>query len=178
MQILATLWCILSLFGSEFVKVGWDTDQFNMDVKKATLLMLAVIQQGGIAPGGLNFDSKVRRESVDLEDLFIAHIGESLFCRYSFVKALWTHSLAVSVALLPLLLTKLWQAWSKSVMQLLIRTNICSLAANTCVREIGAKIEQGSTSFEELEQFAIEEGEPKSISGKQEMFEVMFSSYM
>jgi len=55
--------------------LGWDTDQFPMDIKKATLVMLTVIRQKGLAPGGLNFDSKVRRESVDIEDLFIAHIG-------------------------------------------------------------------------------------------------------
>jgi xylose isomerase len=46
-----------------------------MDVKKATMMMLVVLRQGGIAPGGLNFDAKVRRESVDVEDLFISHIG-------------------------------------------------------------------------------------------------------
>lgn len=133
--------------------VGWDTDQFNMDVKKATLLMLAVIQQGGIAPGGLNFDSKVRRESVDLEDLFIAHIG----AMDTFARGLRCAAAIVT----------------DKVMAGMVQERYATFDS-----EIGAKIEQGSTSFEELEQFAIEEGEPKSISGKQEMFEVMFSSYM
>lgn len=55
--------------------LGWDTDQFPMDVKKCTLAMLVVLKQGGLAPGGLNFDCKVRRESTDLEDFFIGHIG-------------------------------------------------------------------------------------------------------
>jgi xylose isomerase len=55
--------------------LGWDTDQFPMDVKKALLTMIIVLEQGGIQPGGLNFDAKVRRESTDLDDLFIAHIG-------------------------------------------------------------------------------------------------------
>merc|ERR1719345_249229 len=55
--------------------VGWDTDQFAMDIKKTTLAMEIVIDQGGLAPGGLNFDAKVRRESSDLEDFFIGHIG-------------------------------------------------------------------------------------------------------
>lgn len=78
--------------------LGWDTDQFPMDIKDATLVMKvptqhthisinvlctyththiqAVIEQGGLAPGGLNFDCKVRRESTELEDMFIAHIGK------------------------------------------------------------------------------------------------------
>lgn len=55
--------------------LGWDTDQFPMDVKKALLTMLIAIEQGGFQPGGLNFDCKVRRESTDLEDMFIGHIG-------------------------------------------------------------------------------------------------------
>ncbi|OQS00306.1 xylose isomerase 1, partial [Thraustotheca clavata] len=55
--------------------LGWDTDQFLMDVNHATLIMRTVIQQQGLAPGGLNFDAKVRRESTSLKDIVIAHIG-------------------------------------------------------------------------------------------------------
>ncbi|KAJ7373898.1 hypothetical protein OS493_009222 [Desmophyllum pertusum] len=55
--------------------LGWDTDQFPMDIKNCTFVMKTVIEQGGLAPGGLNFDCKIRRESTDLEDMFIAHIG-------------------------------------------------------------------------------------------------------
>jgi xylose isomerase len=54
---------------------GWDTDQFPVDVYDCVEAMWVVLNQGGIAPGGLNFDAKARRESTDLEDLFIAHIG-------------------------------------------------------------------------------------------------------
>jgi xylose isomerase len=62
--------------------LGWDTDQFPMDVKKTTQTMLVVIRQGGLAPGGLNFDCKVRRESTDIEDMFIAHIGKKYWRLY------------------------------------------------------------------------------------------------
>ncbi|CAG0922358.1 unnamed protein product, partial [Notodromas monacha] len=55
--------------------LGWDTDQFPTDVKAATLVMKAVLEQRGLAPGGLNFDAKVRRESPDVADMFIGHIG-------------------------------------------------------------------------------------------------------
>ena len=54
--------------GSE--DLGWDTDEFIMNVDHATELMLAIVQQGGIAPGGNNFDCKVRRESHDRESPF------------------------------------------------------------------------------------------------------------
>jgi xylose isomerase len=54
---------------------GWDTDQFPTDIYDAVHGMMVVLEAGGIAPGGLNFDAKVRRESTDVADLFIAHIG-------------------------------------------------------------------------------------------------------
>merc|ERR1712083_315551 len=55
--------------------LGWDTDEFPSDPRKAMLCMMIIVDQGGIAPGGNNFDSKLRRESSDLEDMFVAHIG-------------------------------------------------------------------------------------------------------
>jgi xylose isomerase len=54
---------------------GWDTDQFPVDLYDCVEAMWVVLNQGGLAPGGFNFDAKARRESTDLEDLFIAHIG-------------------------------------------------------------------------------------------------------
>ena len=54
---------------------GWDTDQFPADMYDCVEAMAVVLQNGGLHSGGLNFDAKVRRESTDLEDLFIAHIG-------------------------------------------------------------------------------------------------------
>ncbi|KAK9059519.1 hypothetical protein SSX86_020223 [Deinandra increscens subsp. villosa] len=56
-------------------QIGWDTDQFLMDISEATLVMLSVIKNGGLSPGGFNFDAKLRRESTDVEDLFIAHVA-------------------------------------------------------------------------------------------------------
>ena len=54
---------------------GWDTDQFPVSIYETTQAMLQVIRMGGFSTGGLNFDAKVRRNSVAPEDLFIAHIG-------------------------------------------------------------------------------------------------------
>jgi len=54
--------------------LGWDTDEFPSDPRKALLSMMIIVNQGGIAPGGNNFDCKLRRESTDVEDMFIAHV--------------------------------------------------------------------------------------------------------
>lgn len=55
--------------------LGWDTDEFPTDMYGATLAMYEVLENGGIAPGGINFDSKVRRSSFEMEDLLLAHIA-------------------------------------------------------------------------------------------------------
>eukprot|EP00854_Cymbomonas_tetramitiformis_P006674 gene6674-7989_t len=55
--------------------LGWDTDQFAMNINQTTKAMMIVLKQKGLAPGGLNFDCKIRRESTDVDDYFIAHIG-------------------------------------------------------------------------------------------------------
>ena len=61
---------------------GWDTDQFTYSINETVEAMLVILQSGGIKGGGVNFDAKVRRNSVDLEDLFIAHIaGMDVFAR-------------------------------------------------------------------------------------------------
>ena len=54
---------------------GWDTDQFPLDLYDCVHGMMVVLEAGGLGRGGLNFDARVRRESTDVEDMFIAHIG-------------------------------------------------------------------------------------------------------
>ncbi|AEF85442.1 xylose isomerase [Treponema primitia ZAS-2] len=66
---------------------GWDTDQFPNSVYETSLAMLAVLRMGGFKTGGLNFDAKIRRNSVDPADLFIAHIGGMDTFAYGFEKA-------------------------------------------------------------------------------------------
>jgi len=62
--------------------LGWDTDEFPTNVFDATLTMVEVLKNGGIAPGGLNFDAKVRRSAFEMEDLFLGHIaGMDTFAR-------------------------------------------------------------------------------------------------
>jgi len=56
-------------------QLGWDTDQFPMDVSDMTLALYFILQNGGFTTGGLNFDTKLRRQSIELEDMFHSHIG-------------------------------------------------------------------------------------------------------
>jgi len=135
--------------------LGWDTDQFPMDVKKATLVMRAVIRQGGLAPGGLNFDAKVRRESTDVEDLFIAHIG----AMDTFARGLLNAVRIQEEGSLPNLVKERYSSWSS---------------------DLGKKIRSGECDFEALEQYIMSATtqEPQQRSGKQEKAELLLNSLM
>lgn len=67
--------------------LGWDTDQFPVDLQSMTLAMYHVIQAGGLGQGGMNFDAKVRRQSIEPEDLVHAHIGGVDLCARAFLVA-------------------------------------------------------------------------------------------
>ncbi|KAI5348806.1 hypothetical protein L3X38_001693 [Prunus dulcis] len=134
-------------------QTGWDTDQFLTDIAEATLVMLTVVKNGGIAPGGFNFDAKLRRESTDVEDLFIAHIsGMDTLARglRNVVKLIEDGSLDE-------LVRKRYESFDT---------------------EIGAHIEAGKGDFEYLEKKAIEWGEPRVPSAKQELAEMLFQSVL
>jgi len=133
--------------------LGWDTDQFPMDVKKTTLVMQTVIKQGGLAPGGLNFDCKVRRESTDIEDIFIAHIG-AMDC---FARGLRNAANLIHKGTIDKLIKQRYSSWES---------------------EIGQKIEKGEATLETLEHWIKEHGEPPKISGKQEKFEHLFNHFV
>ncbi|XP_054793399.1 xylose isomerase-like isoform X1 [Prosopis cineraria] len=134
-------------------QVGWDTDQFLTDIGEATMVMLSVIKNGGIAPGGFNFDAKLRRESTDVEDLFVAHIvGMDTMARglRNAAKLIEDGSLAE-----------------------LVRKRYHSFDT-----DLGAQVEAGKADFETLEKKVKEIGEPKVSSAKQELAEMIFQSAM
>lgn len=133
--------------------LGWDTDQFLMDPKLATSVLLTVIQQNGLAPGGLNFDCKVRRESSDLEDLFIAHIGAMDNLAFALKKAAKIHL--------------------DKHLEKMVSDRYSSFKTN----DLGKLIEEGKASFADCEKFIKENGEAKQVSGKQEKFEQVFNNY-
>ncbi len=132
---------------------GWDTDEFLHDITEATLLMLEILQAGGIAPGGMNFDAKTRRSSTDLEDLFIAHISSM-------------DTLARGLLIADKIL-------GESDLVKLRNQRYASFDSGD-----GARFEAGELDLEELRDLAIANGEPKQISGKQELFEAIVNQYI
>ena len=132
--------------------IGWDTDQFNLDLATTSAVMLIVLRQGGIAPGGFNFDAKLRRESTDVRDMFAAHVGSiDAFAR----------GLLIAERILAEGTLDEWR-----------RARYASFDAG-----IGAQVERGAVGFGELERWVLEAGEPRPASGRQEQFENLIASY-
>jgi xylose isomerase len=82
----------LGIFGSIDINrgdelLGWDTDQFAMSAKDLALAFYHIIKAGGFTTGGLNFDAKIRRQSIDPEDLLHAHVGSMDACARAFIAA-------------------------------------------------------------------------------------------
>ncbi|NJC03955.1 xylose isomerase [Xanthomonas sp. 3272] len=131
---------------------GWDTDQFPTDLYDTVGAMLVVLRQGGLAPGGLNFDAKVRRESSDPQDLFLAHIGGmDAFAR----------GLEVANALLTSSPLEQWRA-----------ERYASFDSGA-----GADFANGSSTLVDLAKYAAG-NEPKQLSGRQEAYENLINQYL
>ena len=132
---------------------GWDTDEFPTNVYEVTEAMLEVIQVGGFSTGGINFDAKLRRNSTDLEDLFIAHIsGMDTFA----------HSLIIADKILK-------------------ESDYLNLKANrykSFLEGKGMNFNNGKMTLDDLYNYAKANGEPRPISGKQEMLEQLINSYI
>jgi len=134
--------------------LGWDTDQFPMDIKNCTLLMKIIIDQGGLAPGGLNFDCKVRRESIDIRDLFVAHIG----AMDTLARGLRNAAKIVQDGILSQMLKERYLSFTNT--------------------EIGKAIGTGNCTLEDCEKYIKEKGEPTPQSGRQEHFESLINRYI
>ncbi|MGD9200656.1 MAG: xylose isomerase, partial [Chitinispirillia bacterium] len=115
--------------------------------------MLIVLNQGGLGTGGFNFDAKLRRESTDIEDLFIAHIGSM----DAYAKGLKIAAKIIEEKKLSGWITERYSSYDKG---------------------IGAKIEAGDTNFNELSEWVIKNGEPELRSGKQEKYESLLMCYL
>ena len=135
------------------VQNGWDTDQFPIDIYELTQAMLVILQGGGMQGGGTNFDAKIRRNSTDLDDLFIAHIsGMDVMAR----------ALEAAAAIL-----------EESPYKKMVADRYASYDAGK-----GKEFEEGKLSFEEVVAYAKSNGEPKQISGKQELYEAIVNMYI
>lgn len=133
---------------------GWDTDKFPMNVNEATMIMQYVLKQGGIAPGGLNFDCKARRESVDIEDLFIGHIA----AMDTYARGLRNAARLLQDGVIPRMVEQRYSSFANS--------------------ELGKKIENNQATLEDCEEYARNNPEPKALSGKEEKFEAILNHYI
>ncbi|WP_312708658.1 xylose isomerase [Stenotrophomonas sp.] len=132
---------------------GWDTDQFPTDLYDTVGAMLVVLRQGGLRHGGLNFDAKVRRESTDPQDLFLAHIGGmDAFAR----------GLEVAHALLQQSPLEQWR-----------RERYASFDQGP-----GQAFAAGQLGLDALCALAEQGGEPRQRSGRQEAYENLLNQYL
>jgi len=132
---------------------GWDTDQFPVDIYELTQMMMVFLESGGLTTGGINFDAKIRRNSTDLEDLFIAHVsGMDAFAR----------ALIIADDIL-----------SNSDYSNLKSNRYASFGSGD-----GAQFSQGKLSLTDLHKIAKANGEPAQSSGKQELFEQLINMYI
>ena len=131
---------------------GWDTDQFPIDHFELTQAMMQIIRNGGFGTGGTNFDAKTRRNSTDLDDIFVAHISGM----DAMAKAL------LSAA----------EILEKSPIPAMVRERYASFDSG-----LGKKFEEGKMTFEEAYEHGKAIGEPKQTSGKQELYEAIVAMY-
>ncbi|MFI3319359.1 MAG: xylose isomerase [Rikenellaceae bacterium] len=132
---------------------GWDTDQFPVDIYDITQAMMVILRGGGIQGGGTNFDAKIRRNSTDSEDLFIAHIsGMDIFAR----------GLLCAADLL-----------ENSPYEKMLTERYASYDSGK-----GAEFEAGKMTLEQVAEYARAAGEPAQISGKQELYEATVNMYI
>ncbi|WP_253271553.1 xylose isomerase [Flavihumibacter sp. ZG627] len=132
---------------------GWDTDQFPNNVNELTEAMLVILEAGGFKGGGINFDAKIRRNSTDMEDLYHAHIGGmDTFAR----------ALLVADAVLQ-------QSDYKAFRQ----QRYASFDSGN-----GKAFEEGKLGLEDLRNIAISDGEPKTLSGRQEYLENLINRFI
>ena len=131
---------------------GWDTDQFPIDNYELTQAMMQIIRNGGLGNGGTNFDAKTRRNSTDLEDIFIAHIaGMDAMARALLCAA---------------------DVLEKSPYKKMLAERYASFDGG-----VGKKFEEGRMTLEQLVEYAKTQPEPAATSGKQELYEAIINMY-
>lgn len=131
---------------------GWDTDQFPVDNYELTQAMMQIIRNGGLGNGGTNFDAKTRRNSTDLEDIFIAHIsGMDAMAR----------ALENAATIL-----------EESPYKKMLADRYASFDGGK-----GKEFENGALTLEQVYEYGKANGEPKQTSGKQELYEAIVALY-
>ena len=134
--------------------LGWDTDQFPNSVSELILPFYHIFSNGGMIQGGLNFDAKIRRQSIDPEDLFYAHIGGMDIC----AKTLLAVEKMINDNILPEYVSKRYEDWNKG---------------------LGNFIHSKEATLEAIHQKVIDDTiEPTPRSGNQEYLENILNKYL
>lgn len=134
--------------------LGWDTDQFPTNYYLTTQIMLVLLKYGGLAPGGVNFDAKVRRESIEPSDLFHAHIGGM----DTFARGLKIAAAIRADGRLKNMLDERYASWNSG---------------------LGQEIERGKHDFASLEKLMLEKGDAAvNKSGRQELLENIVNQFI
>ena len=131
---------------------GWDTDQFPIDNYELTQAMMQIIRNGGFGNGGTNFDAKLRRNSTDPEDIFIAHISGM----DAMARALLNAAAILEESELPAMLKERYASFDSG---------------------IGKDFEDGKLTMEQIYEYGKIVEEPKQTSGKQEKYETIVALY-
>ncbi|HPC99394.1 MAG TPA: xylose isomerase [Bacteroidales bacterium] len=132
---------------------GWDTDEFPTNIYEVTEAMMIILNAGGFKTGGINFDAKVRRNSVDPEDLFIAHVSGM----DTFARALIIADKILKESDYLKMKKKRYESYDKGK---------------------GKEFETGKLKLEDLRKIAVQAGEPAPVSGKQELLEQLINMYI
>ncbi len=132
---------------------GWDTDQFPVYQFELVQAMMQIIRNGGFTTGGTNFDAKTRRNSTDLDDIFISHIS----AMDAMARALESAYIILEESPYKKMLNDRYSSFNYGM---------------------GKAFEDGRLSLEQVYEYAKNNGEPKLVSGKQELFEAIISMYM
>ena len=131
---------------------GWDTDQFPIDNFELIQAMMQIIRGGGFKDGGTNFDAKTRRNSTDLEDIFIAHIAGM----DAMARALESAAKLLEESPYKQMLTQRYASFDSG---------------------LGKGFEDGKLTLEDVVDYDKQNGEPKQTSDKQEMYEAIVNMY-
>ena len=134
-------------------RLGWDVDRFPVSVEQMTLGMLEILKAGGLTTGGLNFDSKLRRQSVDREDLFHAHIAGMDTMAHSLVVA----AAMIEDGVLSEVIEQRYAGWNS---------------------DVGTQIMAGKLSLADLHEQVMAGKEPEPRSGQQEHLERIVARYI
>ena len=132
---------------------GWDTDEFLHNIYDAVHIMLVLLKEGGLKSGGMNFDAKTRRNSTDLEDIFIGHINSM-------------DTLARGLLIASNIL--------KDPSYIKLKSNRYSSFDSGD----GHSFEKGGVNLEQLTELAQKTTEPDQISGKQELYEMLINKHI